>query len=64
MPKRLTRAIISTHGDDYLLHLEDEEGGAFDVIVSFEQLDLLGEDIDRRLDADDQEVTIPPLSDR
>ena len=44
-------AIVPDQGR-YRLHLETENGEIVELLASFDQLDLLAEDIDRRLDAD------------
>ncbi|WP_148648616.1 hypothetical protein [Sphingobium chungbukense] len=43
---------IDADGETYRLRLTLENGSAFDIAVSPEQLDLLAEEIDRRLDMD------------
>lgn len=50
---RLAQATIATQGEDYLVRLTTDEGATFELIASFDQLDTLAEDIDRRLDADE-----------
>lgn len=56
MIKSLKRFTITPHGDGYLLHLETNEGETLELAASFEQLDLIAEEIDRRLDADEDEM--------
>jgi len=57
MTGSLKRFAITPYGQSYRLRLETEGGGTFEVTASFEQLDLMSEEIDRRLDADeDQEL--------
>ena len=56
MTKSLKRFTITPHGDGYLLHLETGDGETLDLAASFEQLDLIAEEIDRRLDADEDEM--------
>lgn len=56
MTKSLKRFSITPHEDGYLLHLETASGETFEVAASFEQLDLIAEEIDRRLDADEDQV--------
>ncbi len=56
MTKSLKRFTITPHGDGYLLHFEANDGESFDVAATFEQLDLIAEEIDRRLDADEDEM--------
>ncbi len=62
MTKSLKRFTITPHGDGYLLHLETGDGNVYELAATFEQLDLIAEEIDRRLDADEDEM--PPLGDR
>lgn len=46
---------ITPHGEHYRLHMETEDGETFEAIASFDQLDLISEEIDRRLDADEDQ---------
>lgn len=43
---------IEAREGGYRLRIETEGGVDFEFLASFEQLDLMAEDIDRRLDAD------------
>ncbi len=52
-PGRLQRAEIVPDAGEYILQLSLADGTRFDVIATFDQLDTLAEDIDRRLDEDD-----------
>ncbi|NIJ67136.1 hypothetical protein FHR20_004114 [Sphingomonas leidyi] len=52
-PARLARIELGPHGEDYLVRLFLSDGTSCEVIATFDQLDLLAEDIDRRLDADE-----------
>lgn len=52
MTARLARFAIDADGEYYRLRLTLDDGTIFDVGASFDQLDELGEEIDRRLDAD------------
>lgn len=57
MTRPLKRFAITPYRENYRLHMETEGGETFEAIASFEQLDLISEEIDRRLDADeDQEL--------
>ncbi len=56
MTKSLKRFTITPQGDGYLLHLETNDGETLELAASFEQLDLIAEEIDRRLDADEDEM--------
>jgi len=52
-PGRFRGAEIIEHGEEYLLRLTTDDGAYCEFVASFDQLDALAEDIDRRLDADD-----------
>ncbi len=54
MVPSLERFSITPEGEQYRLFLETSEGERIELSVSFDQLDLLGEEIDRRLDADEE----------
>lgn len=57
---RLARFAIAPDGGCYSLQLTMEDGTMIAIGVTFDQLDLLGEEIDRRLDAD-QDLPPPEL---
>ncbi len=59
MIKSLMRFAIVPDGDRYGLHLEVCDGEPIELSVSLDQLDLLAEEIDRRLETD-EEVPLPP----
>ena len=48
----LKRFTITPHEDGYRLRVETMSGETMELLASFDQLDLIAEDIDRRLDAD------------
>jgi hypothetical protein len=50
----LQSSALAPNGDDYRLTLTLADGAVIDLLVTFEQLDDLAEDIDRRLDTDDE----------
>jgi len=52
-PGRLDRVELLPQGEEYLVRLSLADGSAYEVIASFDLLDALAEDIDRRLDADE-----------
>lgn len=56
MAKTLSRFAISNQGDGYVLHLESDDGQTFDIAATYEQLDLIAEAIDERLDEDEEEA--------
>lgn len=53
MAKALSRFTIERDGDDYLLHIEDEDGDTLELTASFEQLDLISEALEEHLAFDD-----------
>jgi len=55
MAKALSLFSITPSGDGYELHIEDEDGEVLELVASFEQLDLISEEIDRQLDDDEDE---------
>ena len=55
MAKTLSRFTISSRGDAYVLHIETDDGAMLDVEASYEQLDLIAETIEERLDEDEDE---------
>ena len=56
MAKTLSEFTISREGDGYILHIATDDGERLDVAATYEQLDLLGEAIDRQLDQDEEEA--------
>lgn len=58
MAKALSRFTIERDNDDYVLHIEDEDGDTLELTASFEQLDLISEALEEHLafDADDPDV--------
>lgn len=58
MAKALSRFTIERDSDDYVLHIEDEDGDTLELTASFEQLDLISEALEEHLafDADDPDV--------
>jgi hypothetical protein len=56
MARNLSQFTISSQGDGYILHLATEDGGNFDVAATYEQLDLISETIEERLDEDEEEA--------
>lgn len=53
MPQSLTHFAIAPDGDGYSLEFTLEDGSVIAIGASFEQLDMLAEEIDRRLDLDE-----------
>ncbi|AEG48198.1 hypothetical protein Sphch_0502 [Sphingobium chlorophenolicum L-1] len=60
MTNHLAHFAIEPDGESYNLQLTMEDGTVVAVGVTFDQLDLLGEEIDRRLDTD-QDLLPPKL---
>ena len=58
MAKALSRFTIERAGDEYVLHLEDEDGDTLELTASFEQLDLISESLEEHLafDIDDPDA--------
>ena len=58
MAKALSRFTIERGGDDYIIHIEDEDGDTLELTASFEQLDLISESLEEHLafDADDPDL--------
>ena len=54
MAKTLERFTITRAADDYLLTIEDDAGDTIELTVSFDQLDLITEELDRALDEDEE----------
>lgn len=56
MSKVLSHFSITEGSDGYILHLEDEDGDELEMVASFEQLDLIVEAINERLDSDEEDA--------
>ena len=54
MANALTALSVTSTDEGYQLRLEDDQGGVFEVTATFDQLDLLSEEIDRNLDRDEE----------
>ena len=55
MAKTLSEFTISSEGENYVLHIATDDGETLDVNASYEQLDLISEAIEERLDEDEDE---------
>ncbi len=55
MAKTLSQFTISSEGEGYVLHLETDDGETLDVNATYEQLDLISEAIEERLDEDEED---------
>jgi hypothetical protein len=58
MAKALSRFTIERAGDDYVLHIEDEEGDTLELTANFEQLDLISESLEEHLAFDDDDPDV------
>jgi hypothetical protein len=58
MAKALSRFTIERAGDEFMLHIEDEDGDTLELTASFEQLDLISESLEEHLafDIDDPDA--------
>lgn len=56
MAKTLSEFTISAEGEDYVLHIATDDGETIDINATYEQLDLISEAIDDRLDSDEEEA--------
>jgi hypothetical protein len=55
MALTLSGFTISRTGDTYQITIEDEDGGAAQYEATYDQLDLIVEAIEERLDGDEEE---------
>ena len=58
MTPSLSHFAVEPHGDRYCLRLTLDDGRVLAIPATFDQLDQLGEETDRLLDAD-QEIPLP-----
>lgn len=58
MAKALSRFTIERVVDDYVLHIEDEDGDTLELTASFEQLDLISEALEEHLAFDDDDPDV------
>lgn len=63
MAKVLAQFSIARSGEDYLLTLEDENGDVTKLTADYDQLDLLTEAIEERLNADEEDDVEPDEDD-
>ncbi len=54
MAKALERFTIARATDEYILTIEDENGDVIELTASYDQLDLITEELDRALDEDEE----------
>ena len=53
MAKALERLTITRAANDFLLIIEDDSGDTIELTATYDQLDLVTEELDRALDNDD-----------
>lgn len=58
MARVLERFSIARAADGYLLTIEDEGGETIEMTATFDQLDLITEELDRALDEDADDETM------
>lgn len=56
MPNRLASFTIDNDGDDYLIRLESEGGEPLELSATYDQLDLISETIDQKLNEDEEKA--------
>ena len=57
MAKALERFTIARAADSYMLTIEDDSGETVELTATFDQLDLITEELDRALDEDADDMT-------
>ena len=55
---QLTGFEILKRDSDYLIHFNIEDGSTVEIVASFDQMDLIAEEIDRQLDRDEQDMLL------
>ncbi len=58
MPKLLESFVITRSADGYLLQIEDEDGGTLELGADIDQLELLADEVDRRLEEDEEALEL------
>lgn len=58
MAKTLETFTIARAADGYLLTIEDDSGDKLELTATFDQLDLITEELDRALDEDADDATM------
>lgn len=56
MATKLEAFTITRAAEGYLIHIEDEEGEALELLASFDQLDAISEDLEAVLNSDAEEA--------
>ncbi|MBW8911310.1 MAG: hypothetical protein JF564_05360 [Sphingomonas sp.] len=54
MPSTLKTFTITPSEGQYLLTLEEDDGSESEFLMTYDQLDLIAEEIDRQLDSDEE----------
>jgi len=57
MAKILERFTIARAADGYLITIEDDSGDTLELTATFDQLDLISEELDAALDEDADDMT-------
>ena len=57
-PQKLKRFHIEQKDEDFLIHIEDEGGGAYEVAATHDQIDLILDSLDDALDADEESESV------
>ncbi|WP_340316477.1 hypothetical protein [Rhizorhabdus argentea] len=53
---QLTGFEITRRDEDYLIHLNTDDGNTVEIVASYDQMDLIAEEIDRQLDSDEEDA--------
>jgi hypothetical protein len=56
--EKLKRFHVEQQGDGFLLSMEDETGATFAVLATHDQLDLIADNLDDALDADEEAESV------
>jgi|GEM_PF-7005098 len=59
MARTLDTFTIARSTEGYLLQLDDEEGETLEFIVSYDQLELISDEIERHLNQDEEDTLAP-----
>lgn len=58
MPKLLENFVITRSADGYLLQIEDEDGKMLELGADIDQLELIADEVDRRLEEDEEALEL------
>ncbi|MBU0555697.1 MAG: hypothetical protein KKF13_06910 [Alphaproteobacteria bacterium] len=58
MAKTVDTLLITRTADTYMLQIEDEDGETFEFDITYDQLELISEDIERHLDEDEEDALV------